>query len=328
MRILIVVLLTLVASKSWAAPPAESATDIVRLNADTTLAFASPAEAKVILLADDDVSRRLSRFDLQSRLQTSQPVTRNDWKGLVREQVAEWTPAEREQVQQAFAGLQDKLARYRLRLPPQVLLIKTTGKEEADAAYTRAHAIVLPAKVLRYGSPQFENLLLHELFHVLSRNDPAVRRELYKIIGFTVRDEITLPPSLESRRITNPDAPQLDAFIELKNDQQQVTAVPILYATPKDYDAKAGGSFFRYATFRLLVVDQVEGKWQPRLKDGQPVVLDPAKVENFREQIGNNTNYILHPDEILADNFVHLVQGAKNLPTPRIVEQMSKVLSP
>lgn len=319
-----------VAAQPPAAAKAEAGgpNHVARLNAETRVEFATPAEAREILLADDAFSRRLSRFDLQSRLQTSQEVSRDDWKALVREQVTDWTAEEREKVIETFAALQPKLAPFRLRLPERVLLIRTTGKEEGDAAYTRANAIVLPAKVLRYPEAQLSTLLLHELFHALSRHDLATRRALYNIIGFTIHDEIEIPQNLMARRITNPDSPQLDSFIELRNDDQQVTAVPILYATPKDFDAKTGGTFFRYLTFRLLVVDKVDGKWQPRVKDGQAVVLDPAKVPEFREKIGNNTNYVLHPDEILADNFVHLVQKATNLPTPRITERMADVLKP
>ncbi|WP_425614816.1 hypothetical protein NA78x_004695 [Anatilimnocola sp. NA78] len=307
---------------------AEAPLQPLELTNSTKLVFADVANGKEILLADDDFSRRLSKFDLQSRLQTDREVTKDDWKQLVAEQVVEWSPAEREKIATVVANLKTKLAPYRLALPKEVQLIRTTGKEEGEAAYTRGTAIILPAKVLRYNSPQFDSLLLHELFHVLSRHDATTRKALYKIVGFTAGNEIELPVSLEDRRITNPDAPRLDSFIELKNEDQQLTAVPILYATPKAYDAKTGGSFFRYVTFRLLVVDKVDGKWQPRMKDAQPVVLDPTKVTSFHDQIGKNTNYILHPDEILADNFVHLIHRTPNLATPRVIEQMAEVLKP
>jgi hypothetical protein len=58
----------------------------------------------------------------------------------------------------------------------------------------------------------------------------------------------------------------------------------------------------------------------------QPVVIDPKKVPAFYEKIGKNTQYIIHPDEILADNFVHLMMGNQNLATPRIVERMGRML--
>lgn len=321
--LLIVVVIT-AAAFAVDAKPLES----IELTPASSLVFAEEEQAREVLTADDDFSRRLSRFDLQSRLQTDQEVTRDDWRKLVAEQVTPWPAAEREKLKQVVESLKPKLAMFRLPLPKQILLIRTTGKEEADAAYTRAKAIVLPAAKLRHALPQLEALLTHELFHILSRHDATVRAALYKIVGFSVGEEISLPQSLEDRRITNPDAPRLDCFITLKNDGMEVTAVPILYATPKQYDGKKGGSFFSYLTIRLLVVDKVAGQWQPRLKDQQPVVLDPKKIDSYYEQIGRNTNYDWHPDEILADNFVYLVNRRQNLKTPRVTERMAEVLKP
>ncbi len=298
----------------------------LELTADSSLVFADEKAAREILNADDDFARRLSRFDLQSRLQTEKEVTREDWRKLVAEQITAWPAEEYEKIKLVIASLKPKLAELRLPLPKQILLIRTTGKEEADAAYTRANAIILPAAKLRHALPQLESLLTHELFHVLSRHDATTRAALYKIVGFTLGEELKIPQALEDRRITNPDAPRLDCFIKLTSDGQQVIAVPILYATPKQYDAQKRGKFFDYLTFRLLVVDQVAGKWQTRMKDEQPVVLDPKKVDSYYEQIGRNTSYVWHPDEILADNFVHLVNRRQNLATPRVTEGMAEVL--
>jgi hypothetical protein len=153
-----------------------------------------------------------------------------------------------------------------------------------------------------------------------------LRSELYRLIGFETCPPITLPASLADRKITNPDAPLVDCTIELKGSDRTYVAAPILYASADKYDAKAGGSLFKYLTFRLMVVERHEGAWRPALKENQAVVIDPRKEPAFFDSIGNNTNYIIHPDEILADNFVHLVMGDQNLPTPRIVERMARVL--
>jgi hypothetical protein len=307
---------------------AEEKSDAIELTPNSQLLFADEKTAREVLTADDDFSNRLSRFDLQSRLKTDREVTKGDWRKLVAEQVTAWSAEDKERIQKAIDSLRPKLASFRLPLPKQVLLIRTTGQEEADAAYTRANAIVLPAAKLRHPPAALEGLLAHELFHVMSRHDATVRAALYKVIGFIIGDEIQLPKSLDDRRITNPDAPKIDCYITLKNDNQEVTAVPLLYATPEQYVAKTERRFFDYITFRMLVVDKVNGKWQPRMKDQQPVVLDPKKIDHFYEQVGRNTNYIWHPDEILADNFVHLVNKRQKLETPRVTEAMGEVLKP
>jgi hypothetical protein len=62
------------------------------------------------------------------------------------------------------------------------------------------------------------------------------------------------------------------------------------------------------------------------LIDGEPLLLVPAKTKSFVEQIGQNTKYTIHPDEILADNFVHLVLQTEKLDSPQIVEKMRERL--
>ncbi len=298
-----------------------------KLGEECACRFATVEEGRQVLTTDDAFTRSLSRFDLQSRLKTADNVTLDDWKQFAAGHVREWDAGEIKTVSESLARLGKPLAELRLPLPPRVLLVRTSGEEEAGAAYTRGAAIILPTKVMSYGPNQLERLLAHELFHVLSRHDGAFRSRLYRIIGFELCDPIEFPPSLAPRRITNPDAPQVDCTIELKNAEgQAVTAAPILYSSAREYDAKGKRTMFSYLTFRLLVVEKAGGRWQPRLVQGEPVVIDPSKEPSFQEQIGKNTNYIIHPDEILADNFVHLVMGAKMLQTPRIIEEMRAAL--
>ena len=50
-------------------------------------------------------------------------------------------------------------------------------------------------------------------------------------------------------------------------------------------------------------------------KDGTST-LKIEETQNFFEQIEENTNYIIHPDEVLADNFIFLTMwraGEKTL---------------
>lgn len=306
------------------------------LGADQSLELADGAsvrlatrdEGRAVLTADDAFAKSLSRFDLQSRLKTAGEVSLEQWKESAAAEVRDWDDAGKKAVTEAIGRLQKRLEGYKLPLPKEILLVHTTGAEEGNAAYTRGTAIVLPDKVLKYSPTQLDRLLAHELFHVLSRNDGALRQRLYRIIGFEVCDPIELPPSLAPRKITNPDAPLIDSTLELKTaDGRVVVGAPVLYANVERYDAAKGGSFFQYLTFRLLVVEKKDGRWQPLLLEGgEPIVIDAKKEPAFYEKIGKNTNYVIHPDEILADNFVHLVMEDRDLMTPRIVDEMKQAL--
>src|SRR5262245_1042709 len=299
------------------------------LTKTTEVRFATPDEGRAILVADDPFTASLSRFDLQCRLKTDKDVALGDWKQFIAKHVQPWEPAEIELITQSLERLKKRLADFRLPLPALIRLVRTTGDEESNAAYTRGTSIVLPAKALKYDATQLDRLLAHELFHLLSRQDGAVRAKLYQIIGFELCDPIELPPSLAPRRITNPDAPLIDCTISLNaKDSRTATCAPVLYSQTKNYDATRGASLFQSFVFRLLVVERRAGRWHPVLLRGEPVVLNPREEPAFLEKIGQNTNYIIHPDEILADNFVRLVMHDENVPTPRITDEMRRVLTP
>lgn len=305
---------------------AAAAEDELPLVGETVVRFATVDDGAAALTVQDDFVAGLSRFDLQSRLKTDKEVTVDDWRKFAAAEVRDWEPKHRTIVADSIKRLQKGLENLNLPLPKTILLIHTTGKEEDGVAYTRPDAIVLSDRVLDYQPDQFDRLLLHALFHVLSRSNPMLRSELYNVVGFQTCPPIALPASLADRKITNPDAPLVNCYLELPDGDKTYFGAPVLYASAKEYDAKAGGSLFKYLTFRLLVIEKRDGKWQPVMRGEQPVVIDPKSVPAFYEKIGRNTNYIIHPDEILADNFVHLVMGNQNLKTPRIVERMGKVL--
>ncbi|MDX1945511.1 MAG: hypothetical protein SFU86_08880 [Pirellulaceae bacterium] len=302
--------------------------DDLPLIGETVVHFATPAEGVAILTADDDFTRSLSRFDLQVRLKNGGEVSLDQWRKFVAGEVLTWTPENERPVREALERLRLRLGKYRLPLPGRISLVHTSGREESNAAYTRGQAIILPEKVLAYAPTQLDRLLVHELFHVLSRNNPALRRDLYALIGFKLLPPLEMPADLVDRRITNPDAPLVDAYIEVKGDAGKFLGAPVLYSSAKQFDAEKKGSLFSYLTFRLLVIHQVGSAWQPLLTEaGQSVVIDPRKLPSYLDQIGRNTNYVIHPDEILADNFVHLVLEDKELNTPRIVDEMRRLMA-
>jgi hypothetical protein len=219
------------------------------------------------------------------------------------------------------------LAQLKLPFPESVWLIKTTGREEGGAAYCRQHAVVVPQSMTRDAPRELERLLTHELFHVLSSHNAEFRRRCYQIIGFRPVTPVPFPNSLRDRRITNPDGPLTDAVIDMQVDGQGRSAVPILYSSEPKFDPQKGGPFFKYVTFRLLVVESHDGGWRGVERNGEPWLLSPGQVPDFGRQIGANTGYIIHPDEILADNFVHLVHQTKELRSPEIVDRLRNVLT-
>ena len=299
----------------------------VPLHGDTVLRFASVEEGRAALTKRDLFVRSMSRYDRQARLGTAEEVSDEEFFRFVSAAVEAWPEKEIESLIAAADSIKKRLAPYRVPFPKTVLLVRTSGQEEGGAAYCRGNAVVLPGRVVsKYNAADLERLLLHDLFHVLSSHNSELRRSLYAIIGFKPSPGIDYPKSLRDRKITNPDAPTLDYHIEVVIDGELKAAVPVLYTSQEKYQPEAKGSFFKYMLFKLMLVEQVDGRWRPVEVDGKAVVFDPKNVKSFMDQIGGNTNYIIHPDEILADNFVHLALATEKLATPRIVAEMKKLL--
>jgi hypothetical protein len=298
----------------------------VQINRKTTVTFASSEEGKRILMTRDDFIQRLSPFDRAARMKTDKDVSEAVFLEFIGNNVRTWTETEKQKVDSAFRGIQTRLGE--LSFPERIYIIKTTGNEEGGAAYTRGNAVVIPEAKLAADTVAIQRIICHELFHILSRGNPALQERLYETIGFTKCNEIEFPAMLKSRKITNPDAPKNDHYIRVQVDGKESCVVPILFASTEKYDVSKGGRFFDYLQFQFLVVEpRGEEAVAIPLNDGlSPRLVDARKVSGFMEQVGKNTRYIIHPEEILADNFVLLILEERNVPSPDIINKIRMVL--
>jgi hypothetical protein len=300
----------------------------MRLENPTSMVFASVDEAKALLGTRDEFVERMSPFDRAARLKTSRDVSEKEFLDYVTQQALPWSDNDRLKAESAIQFVQGRLQPWDLPFPAKVLFIMTTGREEGNAAYTRANAVILPRSELAATPAGLQKNICHELFHVLSRANPKLREKLYASIGFVACEEVEFPASLQSRKITNPDAPKNNHCIRLMVNEQAGWAIPILYSTVEKYPAARGGEFFDYLKFQLLMVerDANSPKVKP-LSDGPgPKLVELHEVRGFYEQVGRNTSYTIHPEEILADNFTLLMLGKSRVPTPAIIKKIAEVL--
>jgi hypothetical protein len=299
----------------------------LELQEGVAVVFAKPDDARKRLMAQDAFVGSLSPFDRSVRLETDKDVSDVEFLNYVGKQVRSWHPDEKHRIRAVVQSVAKKLAPFKLKFPEKILLIKTTGEEEGGATYTRSSSIVLPEAQLDEDDGTLEQVMIHELFHILTSSDPNLQEALYNIIHFKKCNEIDLPESLRDRKITNPDAPRNDHYIEVEFDGRVVQVVPIIYSSAAGYDLKEGGDLFHYLTFRLLVVEVAKGKWRfARGGNGLPILLPVEQVPGYFDKIGRNTNYVIHPEEILADNFALLVQGSGGVESKWLIEEMRDVL--
>jgi hypothetical protein len=294
----------------------------------TKVTFATAKKGAAIITANDDYLSRISPFDCQSKMQTNAAVTQDDLVRFMGANTLEWRKEEKQKVAAAIDIFRGLSAALSLPLPPEVFFVKTTGKEEGGAAYTRANAIFFPASFLKMGQERLNWFVFHELFHVLTRANPPLREQLYEIIGFKKCGEVELPPALAARKISNPDAPVYDHVIEVQVDGKDHWGVPIIYSE-KDFDAARGKTFFDYLVFKLLLAEKDQRPVEDirtAFNEGGALLRAPGAVKGFFEQVGRNTDYIIHPEEILAENFVHMLVQTPGLQSPEITARIRDVI--
>ena len=240
-------------------------------------------------------------------------------------QVREW---HEEEIQHLYAVLEVydreiKLQGYNLNFPDTIFFIKTTLDEEfkGASAYTRSNAVIFNGDKILEADAQLDHLVMHELFHIISRHDRDLRRKVYNIIGFEMMEEVQLTEKLKNFKLSNPDAPYNDSYINLDFEGQPIECMMLLYADR----TFTGGGLFDYVNIGLVRLKGEDEK-QIDLVDGEPVIYTIQEVKNFFEQVGSNTKYIIDPEEIIADNFAFTMNGKQDLPNPEIIIEIQRIL--
>lgn len=201
-------------------------------------------------------------------------------------------------------------------IPVEWKFVRTDGTDEGGAAYTRHDCIVLPAQKLapavRHPGPAarqaLQRLIAHETAHVFSRAHPAIREKLYAAFGFRHVGRIDLGPWLEARRITNPDGPTIEHVLRLTTPEgKPFDGALVTYSKRDRYAPGEGRKLFDYLRFGIVAVEQGPDRYSVRGgADGAPTIYSTEQVSGFFEQVGRNTRYVIHPDEILAENLAIL----------------------
>ena len=270
--------------------------------------FSNLDQARELLAAQDEFVRRMSPFDRKFRMQSTTDPGLDAFLEFAAGEALQWNDDLQAKVISALDELRQPLGGYSFKNLRQINLIFTSGLEEAGSAYTRGNSIVFQKSV---SNEITAALVAHELFHVVSRHDPILRDKLYRIIGFQPAGvDIRLPADLTDLRMTNPDAPLSQHVMKVETaENEEAWVAPVLFAK-QPFDPESGFSFFDYLDFQLMEVAPLVGKngkrWAAVSKDGKTVMHPPA-IPSFHRQIGSNTGYILHPEEILADNFALLL---------------------
>ena len=227
-----------------------------------------------------------------------------------------------------MARIEKKIADNGLHLPPldEIVFVCTTMAEEGNVSgYTHGTHIYLGRDLLNgfisegtYNS-NLEYILAHEVFHCLTRCNPDFRADMYKLVHFTVEaEDYELPPSVFEYHISNPDVEHHNSHATFRINGEDVECFTD-FVTTQHFD-QPGDSFFAHSTTALIPID------------GSDVYYTPEEAENFNEVFGTNTDYVVDPEECLADNFSYAMcygaegKNGEGYPNPEIIEGIIEYL--
>ena len=286
--------------------------------------FAGVSEASAILGFEDDYLRATRPLERRAKLRRAQPVGAAEYRDYLSKQALEWSDAERERYAPLVAQLESFLETVRRRMPARILLLK--ARDVMDGMpHTRTNAIVLPEAFLASASrEQLLYAVAHELSHLLSRYDEQARDKLYAAIGFRPCERVELPAELERLRVTNPDAPVDRHAIRVRYRGRKIEAMPV--SMLRSATLEPGQGFLAHWHAPWLLVERRDGTCRAT---GQRAELQ--ELEGLYEQIGRNTDYLAHPEEIVADNFALLalesLTGRRaQLPSPAVAERIRRLV--
>lgn len=311
---------------------------IVKLSDTHKIAFLDSLAAANAIVDDDKEGYfdRVTLIDMSVQLKkkinanASRDFVLEEYRNFLRQDVAGFSSQERRMIKsalkRAFANCQ--------KLSPQVFpkdleLIKTRGKHYGPGTYyTRENRIIIPADALATkGKKKGEvasslyKVLLHEIFHVYSRYHEKPRRQLYSLIGFKNIYSVPLQmdEALKQRILLNPDGLDLNQVIELKRDSNSISTVPLIISSELEFqDSKP--AFFNYLKFDLYQVMRKGNGLQVISNEDGTSTLRLNELPDFFQKIKDNTSYIIHPDEIMADNFMFLILSLED---PKSLERFS-----
>lgn len=283
----------------------------------TKIVFVQKDQASKLLGTSDPYTKELSTFDIVSKTGNAANTEEEDYLNFSSQQALDWTEEEKIALKAQILGVKTKLEDMGLNLnfPEKISLLKSTMLEEGGfTSYTRENYIIIEGVVK-------ESFMIHELFHIISRFNPETRNDLFKTINFVESNRIAYPEAIKDKKITNPDAPYLEHTINVQIDGVQQEAVFVLISE-EEWD---GGSFKAYMKQKLMVVEGGPTSKAAKLVDNKPVLKEFEEATDLEAKIGTNTSYTLHPEEILAEHFIMLVQK-KEVPDPSFIDAMREVL--
>jgi hypothetical protein len=270
-----------------------------------------------------DIAMQMQDSDLQGLKKDSLlPI----YKTFLQQHVSYFSATERDSLLKYTRQVFKVLEKINPDLMPQKLcFMKTDDNIYGGMTYfTRNNCIVIPQTALKNAlkgdTLRFRNTIAHEIFHVVSRYQPQIATQLYARIGFDTIQHLRFTDTLlEQRILNNPDGTQ-PYKIRLSDT---LMGVMLSAAESKNFDDSE--PFEAHLNWDMYAIKKKRGAWLVQSDSlGESTLSNTWEVPFFKKTTAN-TEYTLHPDEMIAENFVLLFRS-KIEPKPLEIDADGKRL--
>ena len=290
--------------------------NLLQLSQDVHIELLDSTAASQAIIKDDKLSffKQISKVDMGIQLKQvfADTISREDilpiYKKYLQQDVANFTDKEitfvKKTMQEVFR-LYNKLSPSLF--PQKIKLIKTKQKHYGQGVfYTRENCVIIPYEELQIqDEASFLEVMIHEVAHIVTRYDQKLARQLYAEIGFhPIKEKLSIPDSLAAILLLNPDGIDYRYYISIVENGDTIQAIPLIRANSNYQKDKI--YFFNYLQFDLFELENTKDGKMVKVKNATKPTINYQVLPQFFQQISNNTDYIIHPDEIIADHFVFL----------------------
>lgn len=289
----------------------------------TEFKFADKQTAIEILTADDEYLKNMQPIEIALRVGSkTADKTIDDLKAHYAANVIAWPAAEKAIMKALIVTNKKKIAKIAHLLPDTIYFIKVSSDVEGAIAHTRGNAFVSPVRERTLST----KLFFHQIFHLISRNHRNKRVSLYDIIGFK---PCNYQPTeqVEKYSIKNPEAPFSEFYLPVEISDEDSAVMSYLHTDKDGFDPNIKGGYNAHISGDLIEVKVDNGNCVPVVDNaGKPNIYKHDEIEDFYDTVGRNGTYVIHPEEIMADNFSVLMMKIKDVPDPDIPEQLKEWL--
>lgn len=294
------------------APPSNSGTIAYR--------FADAQEGIALRMENEHYFENLTQNDLDYRT-GKRGASLEDFKELAQQQGDTFTDEEKQVIADSITRIEARFKEIGFHYPANsdIIFVKNKmGDEFGAVAYTQGNQIYLEGENLDFMKDipgLLDGMIVHELFHVLSRNNPDLRQALYDVFGFTIAEEPNFTPEIRAILGSNPDVEKFDSYATFMIDGKPTKAVVVtLLKTPYS----AGQNLFDHFSTGIIPYDAPDRYY----------TIDD--VSNFWDVFGENSAYVITTEEAVADNFTSAVvygMDGRKYKNPEIIQNILNVLA-